>query len=132
MKYLHNGDIGILLIRIAIGVVFIAHGYQKLQNMTGVIGFFSSLGLSALVAYIVMIIEILGGIMVLLGIFVRPAAALISMVMVGALFTAKMGSSLLASQGKPGFELELTLLLCALSIVFLGAGKFSLLRIFRS
>jgi len=57
-----NVDLGLLLIRIALAIVFIAHGWQKLQNSSGVVGFFGSLGFAPIFAYLVIIIELLGGI----------------------------------------------------------------------
>lgn len=116
---LKHPNFGILLIRIILGIVFIAHGWAKFQNMEGTIGFFVSIGLSALVAYVISIIELVGGIMMLLGIFTRYVALLFAGTMVGAIITVKGQLGFFG-----GYEYELTLLVVSLAMVFLGGGKF--------
>jgi putative oxidoreductase len=123
----NNIDLGLLLIRIALGVVFIAHGWQKLQNTTTVIGFFGSLGFSPMFAYLVIIIELLGGIFMLLGFFVKPIGILLAVVMATAITTVHAKNGLL---GAGGYELTLTLLLVSLGIASAGAGKYSAGKLF--
>jgi putative oxidoreductase len=119
-RFTANHDLGLLLIRIALGVTFIVHGWAKVANLSGTAGFFESIGLAAALAYIVAAIEFLGGIAVLLGVGIRTAGFLIALVMVGAIATVKADAGFMG-----GYELDFTLLLVALGLVFTGAGKYS-------
>lgn len=118
-----NKDIGLVLIRIALGSVFIVHGIAKVMDLQGTLGFFGSLGIPAILTYLVVVIEIFGGVMVLLGIYARIAAILIAFVMIGAIVTVKW------SQGfSGGWEFDFVLLLNALALALIGSGSCSLVR----
>ncbi len=118
-------DLSAFLARLPLAIVFFSHGLSKVQNMDGTVRFFSKLGLPEPLAYVVAAIELLGGIAMLLGIGTRWAGLLLAAVMVGVLATAKRHA------GLSGFELELTLLLVALSVAAGGPGSWSLTRLFR-
>ena len=120
-------DLSLLLIRIALGLVFIVHGYSKLfGGIGGTSGFLSSLGVpaSGFFAVVVAIVEFFGGITVLLGIFTRITGILIfiDMLMAFILFHGRNG--FLVSNG--GYEFVLVLGLMAAALVLSGAGKISL------
>lgn len=119
-------NFGLLFIRIAVGAVFIVHGVQKLQGMEGTIGFFGDLGISPFVAQLVAYAEVIGGGLVLLGLFTAIGAFILSVVMLGAIYYVKaaMGFS-------GGYEFDLTLLMSNLALMAAGAGKFSLDAVFR-
>jgi len=103
---------GIFLVRVVLGAVFIVHGLEKIQNIDGVIGFFGSLGLPALLAYVVAWSEFVGGIVVLLGIFhYRKAAYLLALIMVGAIYLVKFNKGF-----SGGYEFDLLLLVSALAV----------------
>ncbi len=104
-----------------VGVVFLAHGLDKLQGMDGVIGFFGSLGLAPFFAYLVAGVEFLGGIALILGVFSRYAAYLLAVVMVVAIFLVKFKMGLLG-----GYELDLVLLAALLTIAGAGSGVYSI------
>lgn len=110
-----------LVLRISLGAIFLAHGLQKISGITGIIKFFGSLGLPAIVAYIVTGIETVGGVFLILGIFTRIAAAAISVVLVGAIATVKLSKGLLG-----GYEFELSLLAAAVALVLSGSSTLSL------
>lgn len=120
--YRTNADAGLLLVRIAIGIVFLYHGIDKLTNLDGVIGFFGMLGLAPFVAYAVAIVETLGGLAMIVGYGARVAGLFLAGVMVGAIFLVK------ASKGFAGggYELDLVMLLISLSITVAGPGRYSL------
>jgi len=126
LEKMHNPDLGLLLLRVALAFVFINHAYVKYSNIEYMIGFFGSIGLPALVFYIVMIIEFVAGAALLLGVFVRVSSVALSVIMIGAVFLVKFNNGFGGSPGKPGFEFDFVLLLVALAIVFLGAGRYSL------
>lgn len=117
----HHPDAGLLLLRLGLAAVFITHGVMKLQNMDGTIAFFSSLGMPAVMAWLVALVETLGGISMLFGIYTCIAGALLAVVMLFAIILVK---------GKMGFvggwEFDLSLLLMALAVVKLGPGKFTI------
>ncbi len=114
-------NLGMFLLRVVLGVVFILHGFDKLQNLEGVVGFFSSLGLAPFFAYFVAYTEFLGGIALLLGVFSRYAAYALSIVMVVAIFLVKIKMGFLG-----GYELDLVLLVSLLAVAWSGSGKYSL------
>jgi putative oxidoreductase len=111
-----------LLVRLGLGLIFIIHGAQKWMDLEGTAGFFGMIGLPApqVMAYLVAFVELFGGIAVLLGLFTRIASGLISLVMLGAIITVKAAKGFIG-----GYELDLMLLLVALSLVFSGPGAWA-------
>ncbi|MEL0222988.1 MAG: DoxX family protein, partial [Gammaproteobacteria bacterium] len=82
-----NQAFGMTITRIALGIVLFAHGYiLKVETFTigGTVGFFESIGLPAIAAYLVIGGEILGGIALILGAFTRLAAWLSLPILLGA------------------------------------------------
>jgi uncharacterized membrane protein YphA (DoxX/SURF4 family) len=123
-------NLALLIARVAVGLIFMAHGIQKFQGgITGVAGFFNSLGIPApqFFAWIVALIETFGGAALVLGIFTRISALLLSVVMVVAIITVKIKVGLIAPMAQgAGMELDLALLAGLLSLVLQGSGIFSL------
>lgn len=114
-------DIAPLLLRIGVGIIFIIAGWGKLNGIEGVTGFFGGLGipLPGIMAWVVAIVEFVGGIMVLLGAYARIPYLLLAFVMVVALLTTKLGGEFSAAR------LDLMLLLANLALFFMGSGKYS-------
>lgn len=114
-------DLGLLLLRIGVGVIFIVAGWGKLTGIEGVQGFFGNIGipLPGLMAWVVAIVEFVGGIMVLLGAYARIPYLLLAIIMVVALFTTKLGGEFSAAR------LDLMLLLTSLALFLIGSGKYS-------
>ncbi len=123
-QWIRRPNVGILLIRLGVGVVFLVHGIQKLTTLDSTVGFFGVLGVPAFLAYLVIAIETLGGAAMILGLCVRMAGIGIAAVMVGAIFLVKFSKGFVG-----GYEYDLVLLLAALSITLLGVGKYSLARV---
>lgn len=118
---------GLLLIRLGLGVVFLAHGIQKLQGIDGVIGFFGKIGLPAFMAWAVAILETLAGAAMLLGVFTGFAGVVIAIIMIGAIFTAKKAAPFMG-----GWEFDLVLLTSALGVALLGPGKYAVAHFCKS
>lgn len=74
-----------LVVRLAVGALFIKMGFDKVSNMAGTIAFFGSLGLAPVIAYAVAWIELVGGIAVLVGFYTKKVAAVLAVIMVGAM-----------------------------------------------
>lgn len=119
----NNQDLGLLLLRIALGAVFIAHGWSKWQDMDGTIQFFSTLGLSSMIAYLVATIELLGGFAMLLGFWHRLAGWLLAAIMLGVIITVKGSKGFLG-----GYEFELTLLLVSVAMAMMSPGKYLVVK----
>lgn len=115
-----NQNTGLLFLRIAIAAVFIFAGISKLSNMSMVIGFFGSLGLPAFIAWLVALVETIGGIAILLGVWTRISALALAIIMVGAYFTAHIG------QGFAAAQMVFVLFLVCLAIVATGPGKYAI------
>ena len=116
-----NKDIALLLLRIGVGVIFILAGWGKLTGIEGTQGFFGSIGipLPGLMAWVVALVEFVGGIMVLFGAYIRIPSILLAVIMVVAIITTKFGQEFTA------YRLDLMLLLVSASLAMLGSGKFS-------
>lgn len=122
-----------VIARLLVGIVMTAHGWQKLTEMTPA-GFgtdmLGMLGVPApvLFGWIVTIIELGGGLLLILGGLTRIAALLNAGVLVGALLLVKLDIGLLSPMGgdMPGAELEFGLLAGLLVVALLGPGKPSL------
>lgn len=121
--------IGIAILRVVLGITFTLHGLQKIQGgIDNIAMYFTSLGLPGFLAYIVTFIELLGGIALILGIGTRVVSVLITLIMLGAIFKARLEVGFIGAEGA-GFEFELALAAMALSLVFIGGGQYSLDRL---
>lgn len=118
---------GLLIARVAIGVIFLAHGLQKLNvwGLDGTAAAFESMGVPAasLSAFLVMWLEILGGAALILGLLTPVVAALLTVDMVGALLITHVDNGIWVGDG--GYELVLALGAAALTLAVVGAGRFS-------
>jgi putative oxidoreductase len=120
-------DAGIALLRIMTGVVFAAHGAQKVFTMglPAVTGFFTQAGipLPSLSALVVSYVELLGGIMLIFGLLTRVAAFLLACNMVGAIVFVHLGKGFFLPEG---YEFALTLLVSTIALELIGPGRYSI------
>jgi putative oxidoreductase len=118
---------GMVPLRIAVGLVFLMHGAQKLFvfGLGGTADIMGKLGLPLpmLCAMIVIVVELLGGLAILLGVFTRVAGALLAFEMLVAIIVARLSGGFFAPYG---FEFELTLLAASLTFALHGPGQMSL------
>ena len=114
-------DLAILLLRIGVGVIFIVAGWSKLTGIEGTQGFFENSGipLPGIMAWVVAIIEFVGGILVLTGTYIRIPALLLACVMIGALIFTKLDG------GFGAMRLDIMLLLTSLALFIFDSGKYS-------
>jgi putative oxidoreductase len=127
-----------LALRIPVGIVFIAHGAQKLFGAFGGYGlegtgqWMASIGLNPgfLMALLAGSAEFFGGIALMLGLLVRPAAVVLAFTMLVAIFAVHIGNGLFMSND--GYEFGLVLLAASVSLAISGAGRASIDRIIAS
>lgn len=122
-KSFHNKNLGLLLIRIALGVAFVAHGWAKITHIDMFHGFFASIGLSSIVwLYLAAYGEFLGGLALIFGVFTRYASVVLTIIMIVAISFVhiKNGYNL---QG--GYEYQSVLLLVSIALGLTGAGRYS-------
>lgn len=120
---LHNPDASALLLRLGLGAVFINSGWMKVTNMSMVVGGFDSMGIPAFLAYFVSYAELIGGLLLIIGIFVRYAGIVLAVIM---LVACKILFAKGFSLANGGYEYTFMLTLASAAIVTLGAGKYSL------
>jgi len=131
MKNLNS--IGLLLLRLSISTIFMAHGAQKLFSIWGGSGMtkftetIAALGFpfAPFWAYAAALVEFIGGILLLLGIIPRTTALFLSIIMLVAIFKVHWESGFFMMKG--GFEYQFLIFFVCLSLIFSGSGKLSLL-----
>lgn len=116
---------GVTLLRWFVGIVFLAHGSQKLfvYGIHGFAGFLAHLGLPAFLSPVIIAIEFLGGLALLLGIGTRIAAAAIAINMLGAVLAVHLKNGFFLPNG---FEYAFSMLGASLALVLAGPGAASL------
>ena len=126
-----DAGLGPLALRIPVGLIFTAHGAQKLFGWFGGYGlegtgqFFGSIGLNPgyLMALLAGGAEFFGGLAIVLGVLVRPAAASLAFAMLIAIFSVHFSKGFFLDKG--GYEYALALFAASLSLLFSGAGRYS-------
>lgn len=122
-----HDDGGKLLLRVAVGVLMLLHGLFKLANgIGGITGMVQAAGLPPALAYGVYVGEVLAPLLLIIGLWTRPAALVVAINMVVAIVLAH-GSQLfsLTKQGGWALELQGLFLFGALAVALLGAGRYS-------
>ncbi len=116
------------ILRVVVGFLFAAHGWQKYNEFTiaGTQGAFAQMGVPAaeLVAPIVATLELAGGIALILGLATRPIAVLLTLNMIGAIVLVHAPAGVFVEAG--GFELVLILGASTLAVALVGPGRLSL------
>lgn len=121
-------DLGRLILRLTLGILVLLHGLSKLFNgIGGIESMLTAQGLPAFFAWGAYLGEVVGPILVILGIYNRLGALLIAINMVVAILLAHMGQLfLLSNTGGWQLELQGMFLFTAIALIFLGAGAYSL------
>ena len=120
----------ITVLRVILGFLFTAHGWQKFNEWTvaGTQAAFAQMGVPAaqISAPLVAGLELAGGIALILGVLTRVVAALLALNMLGALVLVHAPAGVFADKG--GYELVLLLAAAALALALTGAGRLSVDR----
>jgi putative oxidoreductase len=121
-----------LVMRLALGVMFIAHAYLKVAIFTipGTVQFFESIGLPGFLAYVVITAELLGGIALILGWKTRAVALALIPILLGATWT-HVGNGWVFSAPNGGWEYPLFLTVAAVVAALLGDGAYAIAGVTR-
>ena len=123
-----SDDTGKLILRVALGILILLHGIAKVgKGVDGIGGMLASHGLPAVLAYGVYIGEILAPVLLIVGLFTRPAALVVAVNMIVAIWLAhRKDLGALNAQGGWALELQGMFLFAAISLAFTGGGRFGL------
>ncbi|MGA7295845.1 MAG: DoxX family protein [Terriglobales bacterium] len=130
-----SDDVALTMLRVVLGVVFFAHGSQKMLGwfggfgFHGTMGFFEHMGMPAALALLIICIEFFGGLGLIVGLLTRIAALGVACDMVGAIFLVHLRNGFfmnwMGTQKGEGFEYHLLALAMAAALLLRGAGAFS-------
>jgi putative oxidoreductase len=122
-------DLGPLAVRVIVGTIMAAHGLQKVQAGPANFGaFLGQMGvpLPTLMGYVVTLVEVVGGVLLIVGLLSRLAALVLTIDLVVAILLVKVNVGFLSPpQGGAGAELELALIAGFLVILLAGPGRLS-------
>jgi len=126
-------DLAALLLRVGLGVMFIAHGLLKLTVFTlaGTAQFFTQVGFPSWLAYPITFGEILGGALLILGFHSRYVAAATVPILLGAVFV-HWGNGWLFTAANGGWEYPAFLTVTAAAVALLGDGRYSVRKLIRN
>ncbi|WP_458119070.1 DoxX family protein [Paenibacillus sp. Z6-24] len=124
--------VGLLIVRLVVGLLFVGHGAQKLfgwfggYGPKGTGGWLESIGVKpgVMMAVIVGLMELVGGALFALGLFTPLAAIIITLTMIGAIKTVHGKNGIWATSN--GYEYHIVLIAAAVSVALIGAGTYSL------
>ncbi|MFC0625707.1 DoxX family protein [Kribbella deserti] len=127
-------DLVLLVARVGLGVIFIAHGWQKFKTngLDGTTAGFTNMGIPQpqISAYFATFVELVGGAALIVGALTTLFGLLLTVNMAGAFLFVHRENGVFAADG--GWELVAALGLLSLTLAVVGAGKFSLDGLFRS
>ena len=131
-----SNDVALTMLRVVLGVVFFAHGAQKMLGWFGGFGFhgtvgaFTHMGMPAPMAVLIICTEFFGGLGLIFGLLTRIASLGVAGLMVGAIFMVHLQNGFfmnwMGTQKGEGFEYHLLALAMAGMLLLRGAGAFSL------
>ena len=133
-----GNDVSLTILRVVLGVVFSAHGAQKLLGWFGgfgfhaTMGFFVHMGMPAAMGLLIICTEFFGGLGLIVGLLTRVAALGVAGLMIGAIFMVHLQNGFfmnwMGTQKGEGIEYHLLALAMAAALLLRGAGTFSVDR----
>ncbi|HUQ30115.1 MAG TPA: DoxX family protein [Candidatus Paceibacterota bacterium] len=120
-RFLYRESLGLFLLRLVTGGIFLHHGIMKLGDMDKVVGMFSSMGLSAGVAWFIALLEVIGGAALIIGVATRLFGIIFAIQMFVAIFLTGGFAQGLGSQ-----EFHLLLVAASLAVALIGSGRVSI------
>lgn len=133
-----GNDVSLTILRLVLGVVFFAHGAQKMlgwfggYGFHGTMGFFAHMGMPAAMGLLIICTEFFGGLGLIVGLLTRIAALGVAGLMIGAIFMVHLQNGFfmnwMGTQKGEGIEYHLLALAMAATVLLRGAGAFSVDR----
>lgn len=120
--HFHSPALGLFIVRLVAGVIFIYSGLEKLSNMHATTAAFASMGFGLALAWIVALIELLGGVSLVIGLWTKFFSFLLSVTMIVAIIKVT---------GPMGLEMSMApilLLAISIAVLFSGCGAYSVCR----
>jgi putative oxidoreductase len=121
-------DLGKFILRLNIGILILLHGIAKIMGgVDGIMKMVEGAGLPSYLGYLVYVGEVLAPVLLIIGLFTRPAALIVVANMLVAIYLVHMGelATLNPQSGGWAIETQALFLFGALAIAFLGAGRLS-------
>jgi len=124
-----RGPAAVLLLRVSLGVMFLAHSViLKLLTfgLAGTAAFFVGIGLPGWLAYVTFAAELVGGVLLILGVQARWVALALSPILIGAIFWVHAGNGWMFGNPNGGWEYPLYLFVLCAAQALLGDGPLAL------
>ena len=118
-RFFYSPAFGLLLIRVAAGVIFLTHGWMKVQNIEQTVMFMGHMGLAPFIVYFISWLEVIGGVALILGVATRIFGIIFGIEMVVAMVFVGLGR---------GLGLEFVLALISFGVALTGSGKYSIYK----
>ena len=122
-------DQAALLLRLTLGVMYLAHGLLLkvlTYGIAGTVGFFAGIGLPAWLAYATIVGEVLGGALLVLGVRSQWVALALTPTLLGAIFWVHAGKGWVFSANGGGWEYPAFLIVVSVAVALLGDGPYAL------
>lgn len=114
-------DIGALLLRVVVVIIYLSHGTVKFQGgIENIVGWFDSIGLPGFLAYMVASFEVVGGITLILGLGTRFVGGLFALLLVGAIIKVQFAAGFVG-----GYAYDLVLLVISAYLLLIGGKSYS-------
>jgi putative oxidoreductase len=127
MEMINKHEAAATLLRVVLGVTFLIHGAAKFQGgIENTVGFFESLGLPGFTAYVVALIELVGGLAMVLGVGTRIISVLFAIVLAVAIVKVKLAGGFLGNGQMAGYELDFALLAVSIFLAITNKSLFAL------
>ena len=115
-----NTDSGLLVLRIGVGAIFVFSGWMKVSNLSQTVGMFASMGFGVMWAYLVSILELVGGIAVLLGAYTRAFSTILAVIMIVAIYVVHSEPSMIMT--------PISVFFSCVTLALASGGKYSVMN----
>lgn len=125
-----NADLAATILRVSMGVLFLAHAWLKLVIFTpaGTVGFFESLGFPGFLAYLVIAAELVGGVALILGVWSRWVSLALVPVLLGSIYAPHGAAGFFFSNEGGGWEFPAFWAIALIVQALLGDGAYAVKR----